>query len=124
MVPPSEQNQRPAAEVKVRWAGDARTSEPLTDEPSHSRGGVADPQERMRSRRKLKTGGGGGRAARHTKGSVRAGLHRVSSKGTHSGASSHKPDTWELHLSGWKSLTVKPGPVAKMPYAKNQLDET
>lgn len=56
----------------MRWAGDARTSEPLTDEPSHSRGGVADPRERMRDRRKLKTGGGGGRAARHTQGSVRA----------------------------------------------------
>lgn len=63
-MPSSEQNQRPAVEVKVRWAGDARVSEPLTYEPRHrcpsySRGGVADPQERIRGRKRLKTGGGG-----------------------------------------------------------------
>lgn len=77
MVPPSEQNQRPAAEVTVRWAGDARTSEPRHRCPSHSRGGMADSQERMRGRRKLKTGGGAGRAARHSRDQSGQRLHGI-----------------------------------------------
>lgn len=58
MVPPSEQNQRPAAEVKVRWAGDGRVLKPVTDEPrhrspSHSRGGMGDySQERTMGQEK------------------------------------------------------------------------
>lgn len=71
------------------------------------------PRRGLWGRRKLKTGRGGGRAARHTQGSVRAvasvclprqSLRKPSPEPP---ASSHMPDTWELNLSGWKSLMVK-----------------
>lgn len=120
MVPPSEQNQRPAAEVKVRWAGDARAWKPVTDEPghrspSHSRGGVADSQERTMGQEKAEDRRWGQEGSQTHPGirqsrDFTACLPKTVTEEAFSRtstASSHTPDTWELHLSGWKSLTVK-----------------
>lgn len=50
-------------------------------------------QEKAEDRRRGREG------SQTQQGSVRA----AASRHTHSGASSHTPDTWELHLSGWLS---------------------
>lgn len=109
-------HQRPAAEVKVRWAGDGRVLKPVTDEPrhrspSHSRGGVGDDsqerkaEDRKRGREGSQTHPGIGQTSGFTACLPKALTEEAFSRT--STASSHTPDTWELNLSGWKPLMVK-----------------
>lgn len=96
-------------------------SEPLTYEPrhrcpSHSRGGVAEPtgedtgQEKAEDRRRGQEGSQTHPGIGQSSGFTMC-LPKAVTEGTFSRtstASSHTPDTWELCLSGWKSLMVKP----------------